>query len=392
MASTTALALVLPAAMAIFACALMVLSRFNLPAAFAWGAGLGLCATGFVTSVMPYPALAALISDFFFIAGFFFYSEAFLVHFGMPLHRRERLAFAAIYLVMNVYVVLRLESLHLELLLNDVATSCLLGFALAGVMNRALTLTDRAVVLTGSIVVVDSLIRALVFVSFASSSDRLEDFAESSYAQAMHVTTALIGVLYVLSIVAALGHRAIGTLKDAAERDPLTGLLNRRGFDAQAEKLMRQDGNLPTGLIACDIDHFKSINDRYGHSHGDAVIVAVAAVLRQHLPAGGVAARLGGEEFCLVVPRMTEETLRLLGEKLRLAVLSVRVADEDAAVTASFGCSLLTVSCNLRNALLQADIALYEAKRSGRDRVCFGDRTRIHEQPASPVQMRLASA
>ena len=373
MASTTALALVLPAAMAIFACALMVLSRFNLPAAFAWGAGLGLCATGFVTSVMPYPALAALISDFFFIAGFFFYSEAFLVHFGMPLHRRERLAFAAIYLVMNVYVVVRLDSLHLELLLNDVATSCLLGFALVSVMNRAVTLADRAVVLTGSVVVVDSLIRVLVFVSFAHSSYRVEDFTESSYAQAMHVTTTLIGALYVLSIVAALAHRAIGTLKDAAERDPLTGLLNRRGFDARLEQI-EKDGALRGSVIIGDIDHFKQVNDRFGHDAGDRVIQVFGDTLRQSLPANAIFSRFGGEEFVIFLPGKGLAEAGVLAQALRARFSGYdwRRVDVEQQITASFGvASISDGEYSAKAATGRADRALYEAKAAGRNKVVW---------------------
>lgn len=236
--SSTAFALILPAMMAIVACALVALSRFNLPAARVWSLGFGLSAAAFVTSAtVPSPHLAALASDFFFIAAFCCYAGGFLTHFSLPLYRRERLAFASIYLIMNFYVVLRLESLHLELLLNDLATSCLLGFALGRVMNHARSLADRAAVMAGSAVVIDTLLRALIFVWSANTSDRLEDFAQSSYAEAMQVTTSIIGLIYALSIAAALIDRVIGQLREAADRDPLTQLLNRRGFDRCVERV-----------------------------------------------------------------------------------------------------------------------------------------------------------
>lgn len=373
--STTILALILPTTMAIVACAFVVLSRrFDLPAALAWGLGLGFCAAGFTTSVTLSPAhFAALASDFLFVAGFFFYAEAFLTHFSLPTYRRERLAFASIYLIMNFYVVLRLESLHLELLLNDVATSCLLGFALVRVMNHTTSLADRAVVLIGSLVVIDTLIRVLVFVYFANSSDRLEDFGQSSYAQAMQVTTSVLGVLYVLSITGALGDRVIRTLRDAAERDPLTGLLNRRGFD-QAMANASRSGKFAGSVIICDIDHFKRVNDQFGHAAGDRVIEALAHILQRCLPATAVSARFGGEEFVAFVPRATlaEAGILAQGLRARFAARDWRFAKIDQQITASFGVAAIADGeDSVRSAIKRADRALYDAKAAGRNKVVW---------------------
>ena len=373
--STTILALILPTTMAIVACTFVVLSRrFNVPAALAWGLGLGFCAAGFTTSVTLSPAhLAALVSDFLFVAGFYFYAEAFLTHFSLPRYRRERLAFASIYLIMNVYVVLKLESLHLELLLNDVATSCLLGFALVRVMNHATSLADRAVVLTGSVVVIDSLIRVLFFVYFANSSDRLEDFGQSSYAQAMQVTTSVIGVLYVLSIAGALGDRVIRALRDAAERDPLTGLLNRRGFD-QAMASAGRGGKLTGSVIICDIDHFKRVNDEFGHAAGDRVIETLAETLQRWLPPSSVSSRFGGEEFVAFVPHATlaEAGILAQGLRARFAAQDWRFANIDRQITASFGVAVIVDGeDSVRSAIKRADRALYDAKAAGRNKVVW---------------------
>ena len=374
MGSTTALALVLPATMAIFAGAFLAVSRLNMPAAFAWGLGLGLCAAGFASSVMPVPAfVAALVSDVFFVAGFFFYAEAYLIHFSLPLYRRERAAFASIYLIMNFYVVLVLKSLHLELLLNDVVTSCLLGFALVKVMNRAATLAERAVVVVGSVVVIDTLIRVLVFVYFVDSSDRLEDFGQTSYAQAMHITNSIIGVFYVLSICGALGDRAFGQLRDAAERDPLTGLLNRRGFDRAIAGAGR-DGRPSGSVLICDIDHFKQVNDRFGHAAGDRVIQELAEALRRVLPANAVSARFGGEEFVAFLPHAGLAEAGILAQTLRarFAAQDWRHMNIDQQITASFGvASIADGEDSAQPAITRADHALYEAKAGGRNKVVW---------------------
>lgn len=374
MASTTALALLLPATMAICAAAFLVISRFKLPAAFAWGVGLAFCAAGFAMPVIPLPVhLVALTSDFFFVAGFFFYSEAFLTHFSLPLYRRERLAFTAIYLIMNFHVVLRLESLHLELLLNDIATSCLLGFALVRVMNRARTLAERGIVLTGSVVVIDTLIRVLVFVYFSNSTDRLEDFNQSAYAQAMQITTTLIGLLYVLSIGAALADRVIRQLREAAERDPLTGLLNRRGFD-RAMADLGDSGKIAGAVVTCDIDHFKQVNDQFGHAAGDRVIQALALALRQGLPLSAISARFGGEEFVAFLPKAGLAEAGILAQTLRsrFAAQDWRHIDIDRQITASFGVAAVADDeASAKSAIKRADHALYDAKAAGRNKVVW---------------------
>lgn len=371
---STALALLLPATMAICAVAFMVISRFNLPAAFAWGMGFALCALGFAMPVVPVPThIQALVSDFLFVAGFFFYAEAFLTHFSMPLYRRERLAFASIYLIMNAYVVLKVESLHLELLLNDIANSCLLGFALVRVMNQARTLADRAVVLVGSVVVIDTLIRVLVFVYFANSSDRLEDFSLTSYFQAMQISTMLIGLLYVVAIASALADRVIRQLRDAAERDPLTGLLNRRGFDRIVDDI-GLNGRISGAIVTCDIDHFKQVNDLYGHAAGDRVIQVLALALRQGMPIKSISARFGGEEFVVFLPGASLAEAGILAQALRgqFAAQNWRLLGIERQITASFGVAAVADGEDTaKHAIKRADRALYEAKAAGRNKVVW---------------------
>lgn len=372
--ASTALAPLLPATMAICAAAFLVISRFNVPAAFAWGAGFAFCTAGFAIPVAPLPIhLAALIADFCFVAGFFFYAEAFLTHFSLPLYRRERMAFTAIYLIMNFYVVLKLESLHLELLLTDIATSCLLGFAQVRVMHHARTLADRGLVLTGSLVVIDTLMRVLIFVYFANSTDRLEDFTRSAYAQAMQITTTLIGLFYVLSIAAAIADHVIRRLHDAAKRDPLTGLLNRRGFDRTIGEL-NNGGKVTGAVVNCDIDHFKHVNDQFGHAAGDRVIQALALALRHGLPSNAISARFGDEEFVAFLPNASLAEAGILAQTLRgrFAAQDWRQVNIDRQITASFGVAAITDDeASAKSAIKRAGLALCDAKSAGRNKVVW---------------------
>lgn len=159
-------------------------------------------------------------------------------------------------------------------------------------------------------------------------------------------------------------------LQSLAVKDSLTGCLNRRGLfehlNAAFDRAQRNDGKL--SCVMCDIDHFKDINDTYGHSMGDKVIRMVAEVLRTGARASDAIARYGGEEFCLMLPDLNLQQGSELAERLRCA-LAARDMD-GIKVTASFGVSSMEILPDDADSLLkQADAALYRAKRSGRNRV-----------------------
>ncbi|HRQ64094.1 MAG TPA: GGDEF domain-containing protein [Xanthomonadaceae bacterium] len=154
--------------------------------------------------------------------------------------------------------------------------------------------------------------------------------------------------------------------------DDLSGLLNRRGFRLRSEALL---GVLvpgtPIGLMVMDIDHFKQVNGRYGHIAGDAVIRAVGARIRESLDAGAVAARLGGEEFGVLLGGDSADALRDQLERLRVAVQQERVEcdGESIQVTMSIGAALEQAPLRSLHAMfIAADRALFEAKAAGRNR------------------------
>jgi diguanylate cyclase len=164
-------------------------------------------------------------------------------------------------------------------------------------------------------------------------------------------------------------------LSEVADTDPLTGQHNRRAMSELLEQLHQQAGNARSRLsvVMLDIDHFKSINDRFGHQAGDRVLQEVAQCLRTQLRSQDHLARWGGEEFLAVLPGADAESVRRITERLREGVESLRVPIGDTEVQVT--CSLGVASCGPRMASLdrlirEADSALYRAKRSGRNRVC----------------------
>jgi diguanylate cyclase (GGDEF)-like protein/PAS domain S-box-containing protein len=162
-------------------------------------------------------------------------------------------------------------------------------------------------------------------------------------------------------------------LIDAALTDPLTGLHNRRGLEGRAEALHFRPGGAAVAQvwIMVDIDHFKRVNDTYGHEAGDEVLKAVAEALRSTARVADIVARFGGEEFVLVLPDTSAEMAARIAERLRLAIeaLSTVVDGQAIRVTASFGVAQRAAQESQLEVLERADAALFSSKRDGRNRV-----------------------
>ena len=176
----------------------------------------------------------------------------------------------------------------------------------------------------------------------------------------------VIRTLYAGVHRAATSTRAqMDELQVAAHEDPLTGIANRRGLLAQIEELPIEKRQ---GCIAIiDIDHFKQVNDRYGHDAGDDVLREVGARLTR---ADRGFARLGGEEFAVLLPGATTNSALAVAERLRQAIENSRRPEVDAPVTASFGVTMLEQSdLGLADPLRRADEALYRSKGNGRNQV-----------------------
>jgi diguanylate cyclase (GGDEF)-like protein len=170
--------------------------------------------------------------------------------------------------------------------------------------------------------------------------------------------------------------QALMRVYEAAVRDGLTGVLNRKALDQRllAEIAFAVRHDAPLSVVMLDVDHFKAVNDTHGHPAGDAVLREVAARITRALRIEDVFGRYGGEEFLIVTRGITLERGAQLAERMRVLVDSSPVAFEGAsiAVSASFGVASLVCCGATREALALlaiADARLYEAKRTGRNRV-----------------------
>jgi diguanylate cyclase (GGDEF)-like protein len=177
--------------------------------------------------------------------------------------------------------------------------------------------------------------------------------------------------------------RNLAIAETRAATDVLTGLPNRRNVDDTLKRLVAHAERTasPLGVILLDLDHFKQINDTYGHERGDEVLAAVGALLRAELRGHDFAGRSGGEEFVAFLPETDRADAIRVAEKVRLALHRLTIRGLDHAVTASFGVSAMPDDAGDGATLLRlADRALYAAKQAGRDRVETTSRgTREHE-------------
>lgn len=167
--------------------------------------------------------------------------------------------------------------------------------------------------------------------------------------------------------------RLFAEIEQQSLTDDLTGCLNRRGFELQLESDLRLAGETdqPLSLVMVDIDHFKRINDTYGHPAGDEVLRALAAVLREATNGRATAARYGGEEFALILPQYDIEEASALADRVRVRVARMVESGIVTAITASFGVATFpSHGCTYDSLVKSADTALYQAKHTGRNRVC----------------------
>lgn len=160
------------------------------------------------------------------------------------------------------------------------------------------------------------------------------------------------------------------TMEALAIRDPLTHAYNRRGI----EQILFSPGFNQTsnpGIILFDLDHFKDINDRYGHDMGDRVLQEVTQLCQQRLRQTDLLARWGGEEFLIVVQDIQEDVLFGIADGLRQMIAQQKI-EPMAKVTASFGVTRLTPRDTIQDGIKRADRAMYTAKKQGRDQVVWG--------------------
>jgi diguanylate cyclase (GGDEF)-like protein len=176
--------------------------------------------------------------------------------------------------------------------------------------------------------------------------------------------------------------------------DPLTGLLNRRAFGDFAQRMARRRAGLrdPMALLVLDLDHFKQVNDQHGHEVGDRMLKAFGDAAEDSVRPTDQLFRMGGEEFCFVLPATTLDEAIAVAERIRRAFEAVEIetAGGRAATTVSIGIAATTFAVDVETLLAAADAAVYEAKARGRNRVVSAEPSALlrGEGQVTPLRRR----
>ncbi len=199
-------------------------------------------------------------------------------------------------------------------------------------------------------------------------------YAHSPINPVMFFAASITMLCLTFGFVLMLNYRLAADLHKLASHDMLTGALNRRSLEREAERL--QSISLRNGetvsVMMLDVDHFKLINDRYGHPVGDVVLQRLSAVIQNAIRACDYFARYGGEEFCLLLPSTTEEEAFILAERLRTAYEAMTLDIDDNLLHSTISIGIADskqVSLELSKLVAAADQAMYRAKQAGRNRV-----------------------
>nr|WP_276539665.1 GGDEF domain-containing protein [Alcaligenes faecalis] len=197
------------------------------------------------------------------------------------------------------------------------------------------------------------------------------ELTRSGFWLLMLATNMFISIWVALAILTSTAMSIVQTLDHERSRDPLTRLLNRRAFFEQVKKRLELYGHSGWAVMTCDLDHFKMVNDTWGHAAGDRALKEFGALLARTVRQDDLAARFGGEEFVLLIRSASLHTAVLVAERLRSSVMNLHIPATAHTLTASFGVVQLSSNGDINQAIEQADRLLYEAKHAGRNKVVW---------------------
>lgn len=322
---------------------------------------------------MPRIGLNTMTSAVLYQLALSLFVEAMLTRVGVVGNRRWLVGISAIILSLVAYFFYVDDSLSTRIYVQNLGAGAMLCFAALRLLAAPVWKPiDRVlfcvVLLTGLHFLPRTVMTMLV--DMPAGMITPENFGRSLFYSVLSFALVILALLLCLTFLLAIALDIIDDLRGERNRDSLTPLLNRRGFTEEAERRLETRRGAPASVVFCDIDHFKAINDNHGHSVGDAVIREVGRLIGAESRREDCAARIGGEEFVILLPGLGLDAASGIAERLRglIAGLSVEWFD-GGSVTASFGVAEFGPGESLDEVMERADEKLYRAKRQGRDRV-----------------------
>lgn len=286
-----------------------------------------------------------------------------------------RVAPAAALLVMTLTLALlfyfsRVDNVdEARMLVLNTGMALLLGLPLPQLFRSPLdSALERLLRLSFLVLVVYSLLRPVVVFGLASQPLSSE-LSRSGLWLWMLAINLMLNLWFVFLVLGNVVHGLVERLRHERNHDPLTLLLNRRAFFEVASQRLAGNRSQQWAVLACDVDHFKRINDTWGHAAGDHVLRHMGTLLRGMVRPHDIVARFGGEEFVLLLRCQNIDNAHAIADRIRDTLAATPCSPIKEALTASFGVTLLAHARDLSAALERADRAVYQAKRSGRNQV-----------------------
>ena len=366
------------------------------PYVLAFGAGYAMFATGFlVTHILPTGSV------YVFYATQAFYSAAAVLLIWGCCRRAGRPAFLGVHL--GIYVVAFVALTAAVALSTDAGPRLIIlntGYgamflvALATLLDaERRSVIDTLILWILVLHTIDFMVRPMITV-LAEGAIPVAEYRQSTYYSVINIVLMVKTLNTAIVLLAASAFDLLQAMRDRADTDGLTGLRNRTAFEtAIAGPIAKaEDSGESISLIIVDIDHFKQVNDLWGHQAGDEVIANCAGLMQQMIRDHDIAGRIGGEEFCLLVRDCCPLDTVRLAERIRHAFAETihPAIGDNMRLTASFGVAHLRAGENYHELFGRADAALYRAKGNGRDRVENEDKQ--GEVVQEPVEMVRSAA
>ncbi len=273
------------------------------------------------------------------------------------------------------------ESLTIRSYLLSTSCAIMLLMCIPIIRRRRMKFIDHALAWLLAISACQLVVQTVLILNVMDDGNEfvLVSYWQSTFLAYLNLSVAIISLALAVVLFVGLGMDIIAEYKLKSDTDVLSNVLNRRGFEEAAIRQIAKalDHDVPVTLIIGDIDNFKSINDTYGHQIGDTVISNFSTIMKTACRKQDVIGRIGGEEFCILLPAATQEMGALVAESIRSSVKGFEHTDGKIPaffITSSFGVAELRPGETYLSLFSRADKALYEAKEQGRDLVVRADR------------------
>ncbi|MCO5156148.1 MAG: GGDEF domain-containing protein [Aquamicrobium sp.] len=298
-------------------------------------------------------------------------SGAALVRAGQALPIAAFLAISVCFLTAVAWFVYVQPSLPARLHIANMAMVAIMALTLRGQLRARTSHADTILIGVSSMCAFYFVWRSVSFFLFEAESLQFGTFTIDLFWTMNLLMTLVMAVVLAIGYIVVLAHDLYDQIRKEAHTDQLSGILNRRGFESAALSWLEENREAPATLVIADIDHFKTINDTWGHAAGDQAISRFGQLLAQHAGEGYVVGRIGGEEFAVLIPRGSAQEARVYVETIRRVLCRQPIPGmpEDFRFTVSFGLRSRSSVESLSDMLRGADRALYSAKADGRDTV-----------------------